>query len=146
MPLEVCPGREIWEKHRKREFLIFVDESFYKFFGFSDVDGNFCHAALGVPRDNYAQLEALMKPTVDAYKDRINQMTEEQPREIKSTALRCLPLEFRLHFTRELVSSLAATGGFVAGFYSTTRGIVMERVRENLLDETSSVPDDHVDL
>jgi hypothetical protein len=40
-PLEICPGREIWEKFRNSGYLVFVDESFYKFFGFADIDGNF---------------------------------------------------------------------------------------------------------
>jgi hypothetical protein len=41
---------------------------------------------------------------------------------------------------------LVAVGGFVAGFYSSTRGIVMERVRTNLMDEAEAVPNDHTDL
>ncbi len=57
-----------------------------------------------------------------------------------------LPLDFRIRFTRELVSALIATGGFVAGFYSTTRGIVMERVRTNLLGEIDRVPEEHAAL
>jgi hypothetical protein len=146
MPLELCPGRTIWEKHRNHEYLVFVDESFYKFFGFADVDGNFCHAALGVPKDSYEQLQTSIRPLIDIYEYQIAQMTGERPRELKSTLLARLPLEFKLSFTRELVRGLAAVGGFVAGFYSTTRGIVMERVRTNLLDEATAVPVDHTDL
>jgi hypothetical protein len=146
-PLEICPGRTIWEKHRDLEYLVFVDESFYKFFGFADVDGNFCHAALGVPKDSYAHLQTSIRPLIEAYEHQIGLMTGEQPRELKSTLLARLPLEFRASFTKELVRSLVAAGGFVAGFYSTTRGMVMERVRTNLLDDaTTTVPDDHTDL
>ena len=38
-PLEICPGRQIWEQQRNREYLLFIDESFYRFFGFADEDG-----------------------------------------------------------------------------------------------------------
>jgi hypothetical protein len=145
-PLELCPGRKIWEDHRNLEYLIFVDESFHKFFGFADVDGNFCHATLGVPKDSYAQLQTSMEPLIEAYEHQIGLMTGERPRELKSTLLARLPLEFKASFTRQLVDSLVVAGGFVAGFYSTTRGIVMERVRTNLLDEATAVPEDHTDL
>jgi hypothetical protein len=111
-PLEVCPGRIIWEKHRELEYLVFVDDSFYKFFdGFEDVDGNFCHAALGVPKDSYAHLHTSIRPLMNAYEHQIGLITGEQPRELKSTLLARLPLEFRASFTKELVRSLVAAGG-----------------------------------
>jgi hypothetical protein len=147
MPLEQCPGLEIWQKHSGREYLVFIDESFYKFFGFSDPDGDFCHGALGVPRENYAQLEALMRPEVEAFHQHVSRINSEPRRlEIKSTSLWRLPLEFRLRFTQKLVQSLVALGGFVAGFYSTTRWSVMEHLRTDLLGTTDRVPVDHVEL
>lgn len=145
-PLEVCPGRPIWERQRGSEYLVFVDESFHNFFGFADIDGNFCHAALGVPINGYPLLERLMAPSVNAYKIQTGQMTGKEPKELKSTQLAKLPLQFRIEFARDLVRNLASLGGFVAGFFSTTRGIVMERVRVNLLGEASQVPADHTQL
>lgn len=147
MPLEICPGRRVWERHRNREYLVFVDESFYRFFGFDAVDGNFCHAALGVPRDSYARLQELLRPLVQEYGRRMRVINGRDPDEIKFTALRnLLPPRFRLRFTRELVRSLTETGGFVAGFYSSTRGVIMERVRTDLLDGHETVPNDHLGL
>lgn len=146
MPLEVCPGRQIWEGHRNREYLVFLDESFHRFFGFDAAEGNFCHAALGVPRDNYSQLQAMLGPLVQAYNRQAQRVIGQSPAEIKFSVLRNLPLNFRLRFTREFVRSLAETSGFVAGFYSSTRGVVMERVRTNLLDGADEVPDDHAAL
>jgi hypothetical protein len=143
MPLEICPGRQILERHRNREYLVFVDESFYRFFGFAAADGNFCHAALGIPRDNYTRLQAILGPLVLAYNRRVRQIIGRNPEEIKFSVLRALPLPFRLRFAREFVRSLVETGGFVAGFYSSTRGVIMERVRTNLLDQAEEVPDDH---
>src|SRR5271156_6519373 len=85
MPLEICPGREIWEKFRNSEYLVFVDESFYKFFGFADIEGNFCHAALGVPQSRYSSLQTLMNPLVETFKDEIIRLQGQRPQEFKST-------------------------------------------------------------
>ena len=145
-PLEVCPGRQVWEAHHNCEYLVFVDESFYRFFGFNAADGNFCHGALGIPRDNYSQLRTMLEPLVLAYKRQVRRATGQQPTEIKYSVLRTLPLQFRMRFARELVRALIATGGFVAGFYSSTRGTIMERVRTNLPDNLDAVPDDHAGL
>src|SRR5882762_6994859 len=106
MPLEVCPGRQVWERHRSREYLVFIDESFYRFFGFDALDGNFCHGAFGIPRDNYAQLQATLQPLVLAYKRRVRRATGQEPAEIKYSVLRTLPLSFRMRFTRELIRAL----------------------------------------
>src|SRR4029077_20460466 len=146
MPLEICPGREVWERHRNSEYLVFVDESFFRFFGFDAADGNFCHAALGIPVNNYAQLQAVLMPLVQAYNQRVHRIIGRNPEELKFTILRNLPSSFKLRFTRELVRCLVELGGFVAGFYSSTRGVVMEHVRTNLLDEADEVPDDHLAL
>lgn len=146
MPLEVCPGRQVWEAHHDREYLVFVDESFYQFFGFVAPDGNFCHGALGIPRDGYPQLQAMLEPLVLAYKRRVRRAVGQEPAEIKYSVLRTLPLPFRMRFARELVQALIDTGGFVAGFYSSTHGTIMERVRTNLLDNLDAVPNDHAAL
>jgi len=143
MPLEVCPGRPIWDAHRNQEYLVFLDESFYQFFGFVVADGNFCHGALGIPRDNYAQLQTMLQPLVLSYKRKVRRSTGHEPAEIKYAVLRTLPLSFRMRFARELVHALIETGGFVAAFYSSTRGTIMERVRTNLPENAESVPDDH---
>ncbi|MGH9713183.1 MAG: hypothetical protein ACRD5M_07785 [Candidatus Acidiferrales bacterium] len=146
MPLEICPGRQIWERYRNQEYLVFVDESFHRFFGFDFAGGNFCHAAVGVPIANYARLQQLLAPTLQAYNNHVQRLTGRAPEELKFTVLRNLPLSFRVNFTRGLVHKLIETGGFVAGFYSSTRGVVMEHVRTNLLDNADAVPDDHLDL
>lgn len=109
-PLEICPGRQIWEKHRAREYLVFVDESFYRFFGFEAVDGNFCHATIGVPVDNYAPLQKLLAPALDAYIHEVTRATGAPPNELRFSTLRQLPIRFRLVFTKKLVRSLVETG------------------------------------
>jgi hypothetical protein len=146
MPLEVCPGCHIWDRHRNREYLVFIDESFYRFFGFDAMDGNFCHGAVGIPRNNYDQVKVMLQPLLQAYRRQVRRAIGQEPAEIKYSVLRTLPISFRLRFARGLVSSLVETGGFVAGFYSSTLGTIMEHVRTNLLDHADTVPDDHAAL
>jgi hypothetical protein len=74
MPLEVAPGRPLWERQRGRDYLVFVDESFYEFFGFNDPDGNFCHVAVGVPEHNYQPLQRDLAPLVQTYKRKVQQV------------------------------------------------------------------------
>jgi hypothetical protein len=112
MPLEICPGRQIWERHSNREYLIFVDESFYRFFGFADEDGNFCHSAVGVPSDAYARLQELLDSAVDAYRHHVQRSLGAVPNEIKFAEFRTLPIRFRAWFTRQVVDRLTELGGF----------------------------------
>ena len=146
MPLAVCPGRSIWERFRHQEYLVFVDESFYRFFGFDTPEGNFCHAAVGVPVNNYLRLQRLLAPLLQDYSRQVQRTLGDAAGEIKHSTLRRLPTSFQAKVVRTLVSKLKETGGFVAGFYSSTRGMVMERVRTNLLDEATEVPTDHAAL
>jgi hypothetical protein len=146
MPLAICPGRRIWDRFSNQAYLVFVDESFYRFFGFDTPEGNFCHAAVGVPVNNYARLQRLLAPLLQEYNGQVQRVLGEAAEEVKYSTLRKLPMQYQAKFTRTLVSKLKETGGFVAGFYSSTRGMVMERVRTNLLDEAAEVPIDHVAL
>lgn len=146
MPLAICPGRRIWERFNDQEYLVFVDESFYRFFGFDAPEGNFCHAAVGVPVNNYARLQRLLAPLLQDYNSQVQRILGEAAGEVKYSTLRRLPIPYQAKFTRTLVGKLKETGGFVAGFYSSTRGMVMERVRTNLLDEAAEVPIDHAAL
>jgi hypothetical protein len=147
LPLEVCPGRrELWEQHRHCEYTVFIDETFYRFFGFEDPEGNFCHAVLGVPTANYQRLQNILAPLGEAYFRHARRLCGAVPQEIKFSTLRTFPVNFRVRFARDLVRALRETGGFVSGFYTPTQGQVMERVRVNLLEEAEEVPEDHVDL
>src|ERR1017187_4550696 len=121
MPLAICPGRHIWENHRDQEYLVFVDESFYRFFGFDAPDGNFCHAAVGVPITKYARLQRLLAPLLQTYEHQSRTVLGEIPGELKFSILKRLPPQYRAKFVRTLVRDLIETGGFVAGFFSSPR-------------------------
>jgi hypothetical protein len=48
----------------------------------------------------------------------------------------------------KLNGALAAHGGFIAGFYTSNRGYVMEHIRESLIrkDSVKTIPEDHAQL
>ena len=146
MPLEVAPGRELWNRQRGNEYLVFIDESFYDFFGFNRPAGNFCHGAIGVPLRNYAELQQQLAPLIQAYRSKSNKIFGRATAEIKSSDLRRMPVRFQARFARELTVALAEQGGFVTGFYMPTNGLIMEKVRVNLLGEADEVPLDHQNL
>lgn len=146
LPLELCPGLPTWEAQHSREYLVFVDESFFEFFGFANDEGDFCHGAVGVPKDKYDSLVSSMAPAIEAYHSARAQTDVGKRRELKFKKFKGLSQEFRLAFHRELAKQLKSVGGFVAAFYTTTRGIGMERVRVNLMDDHDSVPADSASL
>ena len=43
------PGMDLWQQFAGSEYIVFIDESFHKFFNFRHADGNFVHGAIGVP-------------------------------------------------------------------------------------------------
>jgi hypothetical protein len=145
-PLEVAPGRAVWERQRGREYLVFVDESFFEFFGFNNPNGNFCHAAIGFPADNYGALQERLAPIVQAYGVQVRKRLGRAEREVKSSDLRRLPIRFQARFARELADALGEQGGFVAGFYTPTDGFIMEDVRVSLIGAAEEVPQEHRDL
>src|SRR5258706_8184124 len=94
MPLAICPGRRIWERFSNQEYLVFVDESFYRFFGFDTPDGNFCHAAVGVPVNNYARLQRMLAPLCQYYNREVQRALGQAGGEIKYSTLRRLSTPF----------------------------------------------------
>ena len=80
---------------------------------------------------------------MQAYKRQVRRLVGDVPEEVKSSTLRTLPLRFQARFARELTRALAEQGGFVSGFYTPTNGLIMEKVRENLIDKAEEVPCDH---
>jgi hypothetical protein len=142
------PGRHIWEPYAGHEYTVFVDESFFKFFDFTHVEGNFVHGTVGVPTERYDSFTLALRPTVDEYTKAVLEATGAEPRELKSADLYKLSFSLRRRLLLRLNAALAANGGFVTGFYTSNRGYVMEKIREDLIfqEGIEAVPDDHGEL
>jgi hypothetical protein len=142
MPLEIAPGRPIWNQQRGTDYVVFVDESFHGFFGFDNPNGYFCHSAVGIPERNYEAVQRRLGALVTTYEGRARRTLGQLPGEIKFSVLRRMPPRFQARFVREVATALQEHGGFISGFYTPTRGFIMERVREDLLDIADEVPGD----
>jgi hypothetical protein len=145
-PLVTCPGRSVWEHYRSKDYTVFIDESFYNFFNYSFEDGNFCYGAVGVPSDECAAFEQRLSPLMLAHLDFVKQVSGRRPSEFKHSDLYKLPYSFRRKFALCINGALKAHGGFIAGFYTSTKGFVMEKIREELGRTCTRVPDDHREL
>jgi hypothetical protein len=143
-----APGREIWQPYAGQEYTVFIDESFFKFFDFRNADGNFVHGAVGLPSSRYEAFKNAIAPAVDECRVALYKTKSIASRELKSFDLYKLEFKFRRRLVLKLYSALAANGSFIAGFYTSNHGYVMEKIREDLLLEegTTAVPEDHSQL
>lgn len=141
--LDTSPSQALWNKYRGEEYTVFFDESFYRFFGLSDPEGNFCYGAVGVPTSQLSVFNARMSDLLDQhYPARLG----DSKREIKSTELLRLSVSAQASFVRAFANVLEEVGGFISGFYVPVNGLVLERVRVDLMQTAESVPNDHADL
>lgn len=138
----------MWQRHTGSEYTVFIDESFYKFFDFSHRDGNFVHGAVGLPTTRYEDFKDAVAPAVGEFKAVFRNTRGLEPRELKSSELYQTAFNSRRRLILTLNGALLANGGFIAGFYTSNRGYVMEKIREDLISEdgVTAVPADHTQL
>jgi hypothetical protein len=88
-----------------------------------------------VPKNKYPLFQTSISPLLHAYSDKLQESTGHPASELKSSLIARLPLDFRLFLTKGFVRALKFAGALVAAIYSSARGIMMERVRTNLMGE-----------
>jgi hypothetical protein len=101
--------------------------------------GYFCHAAVGVPEREYEGLKADLVPI---FRDFV-ELTGRRLTEFKHGEFKRLDYRARRKLALRLRDALTTHGAFVAGFYTPVRSLVLERVREKLMDEAEELPEDH---
>lgn len=138
--LDTSPSIAIWEKYRGEVYEVFFDESFFKFFGLSEPDGNFCYGAVGIPASQSGLFDVKMSDLLDEYRRAI---PGPVPKELKATELLRLSQSLQNHFVQSLAAILKDVGGFITGFYAPVAGLVLERIRVDLMDSAKSVPRRH---
>jgi hypothetical protein len=143
-----APGRALWEPFANQEYVVFIDESFFKFFDFRFPDGNFVHGAMGLPASQYDRFRNVIAPAVAEYKTAYEKERGQEPEELKSADLYKVKFGVRRRLVLKLNAALASCGGFVAGFYTGNKGYVLENIREELITKegVTSVPKDHSQL
>lgn len=131
----------MWERYRGTPYLVFVDESFFEFFSLTARTGYFCHAAVGVPETEYADLSHELRPL----REELAALTGLK--ELKHSAVRRLEPAVRRDTATRLRDALGKHGAFVAGFFTPVRAFVLEAVRTQLyFDGIPELPDDPTEL
>jgi hypothetical protein len=146
LAIDSAPMRDAWRARAGQDYVAFVDESFFKFFGgFRNEDGNFTHGIVALPISEVDSLTRELAPLVDEALARAA-AAGLGAAELKFRTFQQLSGAFQATFAQALADSLAKRAGFVAAFYTSVRGLVMERVRTSLLGTETRVPDDHAAL
>lgn len=118
----------------EQHYDIYVDESFFRFWGFDDPDGNFCYAAVGVPGSQRVSFKQGMVALFGEFQLAAEQsLLEVSPPEIKSTIFRRMPLPVRRRFAFKIRDLLLKTNSFFLSEYSPVRGFVIESIRSDLV-------------
>lgn len=136
-PLLTSPSRHLWDKYAGEDYKVFVDESFFEFFGLVAKEGFFCFGAVGVPAAQYEAFARFLEPV----RDRFRQLTGVA--EIKHAELRRFDYRDQRDIACRVRDALMQHGGLIAGFFTPVRASVLEWVRMALLGEADEIPEDH---
>lgn len=140
LPLENAPVRAVLERHRGEAYTVCIDESFYRFLDFRDLEGNFCYGAVGFPTAALPSITAALQPWMRRYQEVVSASAATFV-EFKSAQLRRCEVGFRRQFLLKLRTILSAHGGFIASFYTSVRGLAVESLRVELMDDSEALPD-----
>ena len=110
--------------------LVFVDESFFEWFGCRRRDGNFCYAAVSLPASSTGDLgdfmSALEARILRAYAKATG---KPLPKEVKSAHIRALPPGDLQTIAEKIAYFLTRHKGYIFGFFTTTEGLINNELR-----------------
>jgi hypothetical protein len=131
------------KNHKNETYLVFMDETFRAFFGLERPQGYLCYAAVGIPEKEYEYVKRSLARIFDEYERYVVGDSGNHLQEFKFEEFKKLPREKREGLASQIGKTIKLAGGFVMGFYTRVAGIVMERVRTNLIGDADVVPNDH---
>ena len=141
-PLRTAPGLKTWLRYTGQEYIVFVDESFSLFFELTNERGYFCHGAFGIPATEYEAVKREVRPIFDDY----SRLLVPELKEFKHTEFRRIPFASRKQLAAELHAVIQSRGGFIEGYYTPAASFILERVREEVMDELPAIPDDYSEI
>ncbi len=123
-----------------------MDETFRAFFELERAQGYMCYAAVGVPEVEYPYVNRALSKIFTEYESYVVGDSGTKLKEFKFEEFRRLQREQREALAGKIGKVIKLADGFIFGFYTHVAGIVMERVRTNLIGEAHEVPTDHKSL
>jgi len=142
-PIETCPAAKVVSDYRNEAYFLFIDETFREFFGLDDPSGYLCYAAVGIPEREYEFFKRALAKTFLAYESYIVGDSGLKLREFKFEDFRRMERTDRERIAAEISKLMKMYGSFFVGFYVRVAGVVMERVRSDLVGTAAAVPDEH---
>jgi Protein of unknown function (DUF3800) len=120
-------------------YVVYIDESFFNFWGLNNPDGNFCYVAFGVPQENLSILDVEHKRLIDLFQTAVaSDLGETPPVEIKSVVFRRLELKSRRRIALLARGLMLRLGAFFLTEFCQVRGFILESVRSDLLEKGDS--------
>jgi len=134
----------------RRDYTVFIDESFDGFMGLSNPKGYFCYAALMLPTETLGDLErfwvARRARLVNDYALATGFSLRDA--EFKSSYLKRLTLSARRNFAERFAKFLRRNDGYICGFYTTVDTYALYNLRTAIGrddDDARFLPDDWAD-
>jgi len=122
------------------DFTVYIDESFFQFWGLRRPDDNFCYLALGVPTANLKRFETEHQVFLREFQGAVQaELATNAPSEIKSVLFRRLPFAPRRKIALRLRAALLSLRCFFIAEYSEVQGFVLEAVRSELLSDFANL-------
>lgn len=116
---------------------VYVDESFFEWFGLPNEDSNFCYAAVSLPVQRKDQLVSFM----EAFRRQLLKYCEIDngkpitTREVKSKLLYSISKEHREILAEKLKYFLKKNQGYLFSFFTTSKGFIHNRIRDKYYEE-----------
>jgi len=144
--MESSPATAAVLNHKNETYMVFMDETFRAFFGLERPKGYLCYSAVGIPENEYAYVKRSLTRIFKKYERYVVGDSGILLKEFKFEDFKKLTRDQREEIAAEIGRTIKLAGGFIIGFYTHVVGIVMERVRTNLIGEGDAVPEDHAAL
>lgn len=144
--MESSPATAGIRNHKNETYLVFMDETFRAFFELERPMGYLCYSAVGIPENEYAYVPRALTRIFAKYEGYLVGDSGIHLREFKFEDFKKLQRDQREEIAGQIGKTIKLAGGFIIGFYTHVVGIVMERVRTNLVGEQAAVPEDHKSL
>ena len=123
------------------EYTVFIDESFFKWFGLPVKESNICYGALSLPKSRLKNLERFEKSIRQYAFDRLpaSEQASHAGGELKYTAFR--------HFTPTVIDELGGkldyflskNGAAIFGFFIPAEGLFNYHLRSDYIDDAKAL-------
>jgi len=123
------------------DYLVFVDESFYKWFGLPAQESNLCYSALSVPTARHPDLERFEASVQKFAFDQLpaTQKASHTGEEIKYSDFRHFSPDVIDELGRKLDYFLTKNGASIFGFFIPAEGFMNYKLRSGFIDKVEAL-------